>query len=187
MATINAQVASSAADAREVSGGTVTLTDPAINLAAGAHRAFFHLPAFGLPVGALVTSATPQARLVTDDDPDCAIYVENVDSSAVPTGTAFEISGRTYTSGVPWSGANQGTSDFVNLPDISVPLQVWANRAGRTPGSNLGIMIQGSGSSAVQIRTYDFSPSLAFKLTVTYELPGDGAEYSLVSYGAAVY
>lgn len=187
MPTINSQIASSAADAREIADGTVSLTGNDINLSAGAHRGFFHFPNYGLPVGALVSSSIPAARLVTNDDPVCTIYVEDVDSSVVPSGIAFEISSRSYTSGIAWTGANLGTADFVNLPDIATILQVWADRAGRTETSNLGIMIQGSASSSVIMRTYDFNTTLGLKLVTTYTLPGDGAEYRLIGFGTAVF
>lgn len=187
MATINSQVASSAADVWEIANGTVTLTDNAISLNASGRRGYFHFPSFGLPVGALVSSCIPQARLVTDDDPNCTIYVENVDSAVVPSGVASEISGRTYTSGISWVGANLGTSDFVNLPDIASILQVWADRPGRNENSNLGVMIQGSATSAVQIRTYDFNTTLGLKLVTTYSLAGEGAEIVIVTFGVAIY
>lgn len=190
MPTINSQIASSAADAREVSGGTVTLTDTGIGMTAGAHWAYGHYPNFGLPVGGVPTLCTLEVYLVgATDDPDLEACFEAADSAAVPTATAFNISSRAKTANrTTWNTPNQGVNDF-KLIDLTSSAVEWAARPARTENSNAGVILDAlSGSCAITIRTWDQNPLHAMKLTMTYVMPGDlGAEYTLISYGTAVF
>lgn len=169
MATWNGAIAASSDDARQ-NGSVMNLTGTGINISATTHHGGFRfvtdIPALSTISSAILNVAVSAAA----DSPDVTASVENADSAATYSTSSNDITGRTYTGSVAWTGTNIGAGRY-DLPDLASPVQTVVNRAGFT--GPIAIKLTGNSSGeGVTIVTIDNGTSAEATLAVTYTPPG---------------
>lgn len=170
------QVGASADDATETSG-VVSLTAVAIINDSTTEWNGFRFQGVSIPGDATVVSAVAEFVVLTgNDDPSHAIFGEAADNAAVFTTAASSISGRSRTTAtVTWTSGGLGADDatYFSAPDLSAIVQEIISRPGWVSGNSLVLLVQGSADASrdLAIRTYDFDPAKAAKLTITYTTP----------------
>ena len=169
MAQLVVSPAASGDDAREVSGGTTTINDTAITLAAGSHWAGIRFPNVTIPRTATIDSATLSIYIDTNDDPLVDIYGEDVDNSAIFTTAASDVSGRTRTSQkVDWDGTNIGTGRVTLSVALGPIVAAIIGRTNWASGNALTLIFDSFAGSNVSFRTFDHASGEVAQLTINY-------------------
>ena len=176
MTTVNLQVGAGNDDASEKDDGSsfksagVQGDIIASGTASTRENCGFVFDSVAIPFSPKVTAADLQLYLITNDDPECDIYCEDVDD-ADDFGTTADVTSRTTTTAsVEWSDTSVGSGAFISAPDISVCVQEVLDRAGWASGNSLCVIAKGksSGSGTATVVQYDFSAGNAAKLDITY-------------------
>lgn len=174
MATFSVAVAASSDDAQET-GGTVTLTDLAMNVNGTAQYAGMRFLNVTIPQGSTINTATVSLNFISTsyDSPDTIIYCENVDDATTFTTGASNISGRSLTSGTAWAATNLGLGVKVSA-NFAAEVQTVVNRGGWASGNDLNVIIKGnSGTSEFRVSTWD-SANPEPVLDIDYTAPSGG-------------
>lgn len=113
--------------------------------------------------GTTITSATLRINCTSGDEGEHTIRGDDSDDAAALTATASDISGRTVTSALTFTGhvIATGYHDYA----VTSIVQEIVNRAGWTSGNRMVLMYEGSGSDR---ETAAWNPSAVdTKLTIT--------------------
>lgn len=163
----NQNVAASADDGQEVSGGTNTITGTTIgaSLDSTAEWAGMRFTNITIPAGATITSASvgvvPSGT--GEDEPLVTVFLEAADNCAAYTTGASNISGRSRGTGVSWSSADLGAngSTYFSTPDLAAAVQAVVDRGGWASGNALCVHIQGgaTGTRDLTIEAQDLGPN----------------------------
>lgn len=184
MTTQVIQVAASSDDARENSG-TMGLTAPTFNSSGTNQKLGFRFTGVNIAQGETVTAATLSFYLTTTaaDSPNGAtIGMEAADDAATFTTTTNDITNRTRTSTVAWSGTDIGTG--WHDVDVTTPVQAVVDRGGWVSGNDMAALLYGVSGTALTIQAYDGDFSLAAKLTITHTPSGGGGAATKAAYYA---
>lgn len=182
MTTLNSQVGASSDDARE-NAGTVGLTAASINAGGATHRLGFRWPNVTVPNGATITSATLSLYVTStaNDTPNGAtVGMQAADNAATFTTGTNDISGRTRTSTVAWSGSNIG--DGWKTLDLTSQVQEVVNRSGWTSGNAMAAILAGVVGSNLTVTAWDGTPSQAAKLDIVYTVASGGMAVKAAHY-----
>ena len=184
MATINLQVGASSDDARQNSG-TVGLTGAGMNAGGVNQQLGFRFTGVTVPNAATVTSAILSLYVTStaNDTPNGAtVGMEDGDNAGTFTTGTNNITNRTRTSTVAWSGTDIGAG--WQTVDVTTYVQAVVNRGGWVSGNAMAAILYGVTGSDVTITTWDGTPSQAAKLDITYTTAG-GATRPAVYYARA--
>lgn len=170
MATWSGAIAQSSDDARQ-NGSVMNLTGTGISVTSTTQHCGLRFVT-DVPATSTIHSAILNVAISAVDSPDVTASIENADNAATYADSSNNITGRTYTGSVVWSGTNLGAGRY-DLPDLAAPVQTVVNRAGFA--GPIAIKLSGNSSGeGVSIYSYDNGSNIA-TLTITYTAPG-GAE-----------
>lgn len=184
MTTQVIQVAASSDDARQNSG-VVGLTGPTINVDNANKQLGFRFTGVNIAQGETVTAATLSFYLptATYDSPNGAtIGMEASDNASTFTTGSNNITNRTRTTTVTWSGTDIGTG--WHDVDVTTPVQAVVSRGGWVSGNAMAALLYGVSGTALTIQAYDGDFSLAAKLTITHTPSGGSTVAPKSSYYA---
>lgn len=180
MTILNLQIATGDDDANESPAGTVNLSHATTILMDGlaGYWAALRFTGVSVPAGSAVTAATLVVTTYTTvhDSADMDIYAEDADNSAALAATSTNISARTLTTAkVTWTSANMGTG-AKSPGDLSALIQEVFDRPGWVSGNALTLILDAlSTGNDFYFRPYEYSPTEAAALSITYTPPAGGA------------
>lgn len=127
-----------------------------------------------IPQGAVIRRANITVFSLSAGTPDMVvdIYAEASDNAATLTTAANSISSRSRTvTKTTWNelGLSVGTH---TSPDLSAPIQEIVNRAGWVSGNSIMLIWDGLTGCNIQLRTWDFDPTIAALLYIEYSFEG---------------
>lgn len=172
MTTLNLQTGASSDDARE-NGGTMGLTATTLLISGPGHILGFRWTGVTIPQGTTLTSATLSFYVTgtADDTPNgVAVAAQAADNAGTFTTATNDISGRSLTSTVTWSGSNIGAG--WQTIDVTTPIQAVINRAGWVSGNALVVIVTGVTGASIRVDAYDGTPANAAKLDIVYTSGG---------------
>ena len=184
MTTLNLQVAASADDSQEISGGSIVLASTSVGILDADDEYGGLRWAVAVPNAATINSAIVSAmpNSAGRDEPLHNLDFEAADDAAEFTTTTNDISNRTLT-GSPelWDDTDLGAdgSTFFPSPDLSVPLQAVVDRPGFSSGNSVVcVIVQPTTEAArdLSIHAYDNDPATAAKLDIDYTAGGGGGD-----------
>lgn len=182
MTTLSLQVGASSDDARENSG-TVGLTGTSINTSSIDKLLAFRWTGVTVPKGAPVTSAIISFYVTStaNDTPNGAsVGVQDHDSAPTFTTASNDISTRSLTGTVTWSGSNIGAG--WKTVDVTSLVQAVVNRSGWASGNALVVVVQGVSGTDLSITTWDGTPANAAKLDIEYTAASGGMAVKMMYY-----
>ena len=125
--------------------------------------------------GVDIVSASIQVSSFGNETPEIftKIYAEDIDDATAFSNTTANLSGRTLTTAsVDWDVSTSWTDgSWYTSVDISSVIQEIVDRGGWSSGNDINILIKDDGSASGNNRniyTYDYNPSYAPKLDITY-------------------
>lgn len=184
MATFTVQVAASSDDARENSG-TMGLTAATMSLGGAPVNLGFRFLNVTVPQGATINTGTKMTVNVVstaaDNPGGCAVMLEDADNAATFTTASNNITNRTKTSSVTWSGTDIGAG-AKDTPDLAALVQKVVNRAGWASGNAMVVIIDGVAGSDMTVTAYDETPASAATLTIDYTATAGGVPRQAMYY-----
>lgn len=168
MPTLNLQVGASTDDARENSG-TMGLTSTSINAGGAGQRLGFRWTGVTIPQAATISSADVSFYVTStaNDTPNGAtVGMQAADDAATFAAVTDDITDRTRTSTVTWSGTDIGAG--WQTIDVTTPVQEVIDRVGWVSGNAMATLLYGVSGTNVTITTWNGNPALAAKLDITY-------------------
>lgn len=182
MTTLNLQVGASTDDARENSGA-VGLTAATANINGINQKLGFRWTNVTVPNAATVSSAIASFYVTStaNDTPNGAtVGMEDADDAATFTTGTNDISGRSRTSTVAWSGTNIGAG--WKTVDVTAQVQAVVNRVGWVSGNDMASIIYGVSGTDLTLDMWDGTPANAAKLDITYTVPASGVPVKMAYY-----
>ena len=184
MTTLNLQVSASSDDAREASGGAVSITATVMTMNSGSAWIGWRFLNVTIPQAAVINSATfqPYVDSTASDDPDGDLYANDVDNAATFTTASNNISSRALTTAkTNWTATGVGAG-FVSAPAVTAVVQEIIDRGSWASGNALAILYDSLTGSGFSVRAYDSLSSEAGKLDIDYAGSGQpmGARGTLV-------
>lgn len=172
---LNYIVRNSTDDAMEESGGSLTLTDTAIDLGDNGGSSFsggFRFRNVDIPAGATIDEAYITLYSEANGSPTLNIYGEDEDNPATfEDDTGLKVLDRTLTTAfVAWDVTWTSSEEYKQSPDIKTVIQEIIDRSGWRRGNSIVIIVKDDSSSGnyAQVSSYDGEPNQTAILTVKY-------------------
>jgi len=186
LATLNLQVAASADDALETSGGSCDPTQT-VQWVGGTGWVGLRWVA-AIPQGSTINSATLTVYChgASDDDAHFNIWGEDVDDAPQFTTGNSNISSRTLTAAeVDWDEAATGTGWKSPSGAVTAIVQEVVGRPGWSSGNGLVIILEGQTDCLYSPRAWDYSDNTyGAKLDIDYTPATGAAALPVLSDGA---
>jgi len=184
MAVYNASVAAGADDAAETAAGTFSSIGTTLSMRASTSdlarsNAGFRFVNVTIPAGSTINSAVLTVDVVgtTTDDPNCDIFLNDVDDAANFTDEA-DINDRPVTAAsTSWVDTGVGAGAEAS-PDFAAAVQEVIDRAGWASGQDICVIVKGKTEASGTFTVLSQEGSGATSISIDYT-EGEGTEVAL--------
>lgn len=173
MTTLTRQISQSSDDGYQA-GIVVDITSANLTTLSASYWMAFRFQNIAIPQGRQIVSAylTFEVESTAHDDIALNIYAEAINNSPTLTTTPLDINTRTATNRTVLYSLGSAGAGQKTTPNLAPAIQEVIDRSGWSPGNALTIICQGQSGANLNVRSWDFSPSLAATLVIEYAQEG---------------